>query len=131
MKKNINKKVIGILAIIIIVIAIASVFYINNKPNKAQASAPITATVRKAAFSSVVNVTLSVEGKKQYKGAVKYQIFYEGKAVSPKTVIGKPTTAYPARKEKDKVAVKLLKADDKVAYSVDLSLQKGEAVKKN
>jgi len=128
MKKNINKKVIGILGIIII-IAIAGVFYIKNKPNNTLPSAPITATVRKASFSSVVNVTLSDAGKKQYKDVVKYQVFYAGKAISPKTDIGKPTTAFPARVEKDKVAVKLLKADGKVAYSVDLNLQKGEEVK--
>jgi len=129
MKKNINKKTIGILAIIIIVIAIAGVFYINNKPSKTQASAPITATVRKGAFSSVVNVALTDVGKKQYKNVVKYQVFYEGKAVSPKTELGKSATAYPARKENDKVAIKLLKSDDKVAYSVDLNLQKAEVVK--
>ena len=129
MKKNINKKAIGISLIVLIVIAIAGAFYINNKPNKAQAGAPITATVRKASFSSVVNVTLSVEGKKQYKDSVKYQVFYEGKAISPVTLIGKPTTAFPAKKENDKVAVKLLKADGKVGYTVDLSLQKAEEVK--
>ena len=136
MKKNINKKWIGITAIIVIVIAIVGGIYINNKPSKAQANATdiaanaVTATVRKGAFGSVVNVALTDAGKKQYKDCVKYQVIYEGKAISPKTELGKPATAYPARKEKDKVAVKLLKADGKVAYTVDLNLQKAEEVKK-
>ena len=54
----------------------------------------------------------------------KYQVYYEGKPITQKEVLGKPTTAYPARKENDKVAVKLSKADGKEAYSVDLNLQK-------
>ena len=129
MKKSINKKALSIVAFIIIIVAIAGVFYIKNKPNKPQAGAPITATVRKAAFGSVVNVTISDAGKKQYKGAVKYQVYYEGKAITQKEEIGKPTTAYPARKENDKVVIKLIKSDDKEAFSVDLNLQKGDKVK--
>jgi hypothetical protein len=126
MKKSFNKKILIIGTIIVIMVAIAGVFYMQNKPNKSQAIAPITVTVRKASFASVVNVTLSEEGKKQYKDAVKYQLYYEGKPITQKEQIGKATTAYPARKENDKVAVKLLKIDGKEAFSVDLNLQKEE-----
>lgn len=129
MNRNTNKKMLSIVAIIVIIAVIAGIFYIKNKPNKPQPSAPITATVREASFSSVVNVTLSDAGKNQYKDAVKYQVYYEGKPITQKEVIGKPTTAYPARKENDKVVIKLLKADEKELYSVDLNLQKGEKVK--
>ncbi len=129
MKKNINKKVLSIVAVIVIIVAISGMLYIKNKPNKPQANAPITATVRKAAFSSVVNVTLSDTGKKQYKGAVKYQVYYEGKPITQMETVGKATTAYPSRKENDKVTIKLLKADNKETYSVDLNLQKEEKAK--
>lgn len=125
MRKNINKKTISIVAIIIIILAVAGIFYIKNKPSKPEVSVPITltATVRKASFGSVVNVTLSEAGNKQYNGAVKYQVFYEGKPITSKEVIGKPTTAFPARKENEKVTIKLLKTDGKEVYSVDLKLQ--------
>jgi hypothetical protein len=131
MKKNINKKVLSIAVIIVSILVIAGILYMKNKPNKPEASTPITitATVRKAAFSSVVNITLSEAGKKQYTGAVKYQVYYEGKPITQKEVLGKGTTAFPARKENDKVTIKLLKADDKEAYSVDLKLQKENIAK--
>ncbi|MBU3158310.1 hypothetical protein KPL37_00795 [Clostridium frigoris] len=128
MGNKINKKTISIVAIIVIILAIAGIFYVKSKESKVDASAPITATVRKASFGCVVNVTLSDAGKKQYKDVTKYQIYYNGKAINQKTVIGTATTAFPIRKENDKVAVKLLKSD-KVAYSVDLELKKGEEVK--
>lgn len=127
--EKINKKTISIVGVIVIILAISGIFYAKNKSSKVDASAPITATVRKASFSSVVNVTLSDAGKKQYKGATKYQIYYNGKPIAQKIEIGKPTTAFPARKENDKVVVKLLKSNDKVAFSVDLKLKKGAAVK--
>jgi len=127
--EKINKKTIGIVGVIVIILAISGIFYAKNKSSKVDASAPITATVRKASFSSVVNVTLSDAGKKQYKGATKYQIYYNGKPIAQKIEIGKPTTAFPARKENDKVVVKLLKSNDKVAFSIDLKLKKGAAVK--
>lgn len=124
MIKSINKKVLSIVIIAVIMVAASGILYIKSKDNKTQANAAITATVRKAAFASVVNVTLSDKGKEQYKGAVKYQVYYEGKPVTQKEEMGKATTAYPARKQNDKVAIKLLKADGKEAYSVDLKLQK-------
>ena len=127
--EKINKKTIIIVGVIVIILAISGIFYVKSRSSKVDANAPITATVRKASFSSVVNVTLSDAGKKQYKGATKYQMYYNGKPISQKIVIGKPTTAFPARKENDKVVVKLLKSNDKVAYSVDLELKKGAAVK--
>ena len=130
MKKNINKKVLGIVATVVIIAAIIGMLYIKNQPNKLQTNTAITATVRKASFGSVINVTLSDEGKKQYKGAVKYRVYYEGKPITQKIEIGKPTTAYPARKENDKVTIKLLKADNKEAYSVNLNLQKESIGKK-
>ena len=132
MKKSMNKKVISIVSILIIIVVIAGMAYIKNKPSrldKTQVNAPITATVSKAAFASVVKVTLTDEGKKQYKGAVKYQIYYEGKPVTQIMEIGKPTTAYPARKESEKVEIKILKADGKELYSVGTILQKGEKIK--
>ncbi|MCB2355000.1 hypothetical protein [Clostridium estertheticum] len=131
MGNKINKKTIGIVAVIVIILAISGIFYAKNKSDKAAAvaaSAPITATVRKASFACVVNVTLSDAGKKQYKDVTKYQIYYNGKAINQIALIGKATTGFPIRKENDKVVVKLLKSD-KVAYSVDLELKKGEAVK--
>ena len=130
MKKNINKKVV-IMSVIVMIIAIIAMVYIINKPNKIEEStaAGITATVRKASFGSVVNVTLSDAGKKHYKDAVKYQIYFEGKPVTQKSGIGTATTAFPERKVNDKVSIKLLKSNDKVAYSVDLMLQKGAPVK--
>lgn len=128
MENKINKKTIGIVAVIVVILAISGIFYAKNKSSKIDPSAPITATVRKASFGCVVNVTLSDAGKKQYKDVTKYQIYYNGKVINPIAVIGKATTAFPIRKENDKVVVKLLKAD-KVAYSVDLQLKKGEAVK--
>ncbi|MBX4261024.1 hypothetical protein KTC96_16675 [Clostridium estertheticum] len=128
MENKINKKTIGIVAVIVIILAISGIFYAKSKSGEVDPSAPITATVRKASFASVVNVTLSDAGKKQYKGVTKYQIYYNGKAVNPIGIIGKGTTAFPIRKVNDKVVVKLLKSD-KVAYSVDLELKKGEAVK--
>lgn len=129
--EKINKKTISIVGVIVIILAISGIFYAKNNSSKVDANAPITATVRKATFSSVVNVTLSNAGKAQYKGATKYQMYYNEKAISPKMSIGKPTTAFPARKENDKVVVKLLKSNDKIAYSVDLKLKKGEALKQN
>ncbi|MGH4123106.1 MAG: hypothetical protein ACREV6_09280 [Clostridium sp.] len=140
MKKNINKKAISIAVIIVTIVVIAGVFYIKNKSqtktpitatekNKAEVSSLITATVREASFSSVVNVTLTDAGKKQYKGAVKYQVYYEKKPVTGKEVLGKGTTAFPARKKDDKVVIKFIKADGKEAYSVELKLQKGAPVK--
>ena len=129
MENKINKKTISIVAIIVIILAISGVFYVKNRSNKIAASAPVVATVRKASFSSVVNVTLSDAGKKQYKSVTKYQVFYNGKPIAAKIEIGKGTTAFPARKENDKVVVKLLKSDSSVAYSVNLKLQKGEALK--
>lgn len=131
MENKINKKTISIVAVIVIILAISGVFYVKSKSNKVVAAAPITATVRKASFSSVVNVTLTDAGKKQYKGATKYQVYYNGKPIAQKIEIGKATTAFPARKEKDKVVVKLLKSDGSVAYSVNLDLKKGEEVKTN
>lgn len=129
MKKYFNKKIISIAIVLIVVAMISGIFYMKNKTSEPKGNKPITATLRKAAFSSVVNVTLSDAGKNQYKGASKYQIYYEGKAITQKEQIGKPTTAYPARNENDKVVVKLLKADDSEAYSVDLNLQKEAKVK--
>ena len=127
MNKNNNKKVLSIVAVVVIIIAIAGIFYMKNKPSKPEVKTPdtvtVTATVRKASFGSVVNVTLSEAAKTQYKGAVNYQVYYEGKPVTQKEVIGTATTAFPARQEKDKVTIKLLKADGKEAYSVDLNLQ--------
>ncbi|MBX4268034.1 hypothetical protein [Clostridium estertheticum] len=128
MENKINKKTIGIVAVIVIILAISGIFYAKSKSGEVDPSAPITATVRKASFASVVNVTLSDAGKKQYKGVTKYQIYYNGKAINPIGIIGKGTTAFPIRKVNDKVVVKLLKSD-KVAYSVDLELKKGEALK--
>ncbi|MBU3155383.1 hypothetical protein [Clostridium estertheticum] len=128
MENKINKKTIGIVAVIVIILAISGIFYAKSKSSEVDPSAPITATVRKASFGCVVNVTLSDAGKKQYKDVTKYQIYYNGKVINPIAVIGKATTAFPIRKENDKVVVKLLKSD-KVAYSVDLKLKKGEAVK--
>lgn len=132
--KNNNKKSLSIAVVLVIILAIAGIFYMNNKPaksSKLDASAPITvtATVREAAFGSVVNVSLSDSGKKKYIGAVKYQLYYEGKPVTQNETLGKPTTAYPARKENDKVTVKLIKADNKDAYSLDLDLQKESIAK--
>lgn len=124
MKKSFYKKILSLGTIMVIMVALVGMSYTTNKSSKNQVSASITATVRKAAFASVVNVTLSDAGKKQYKGAVKYQVYYGGKPITQKTAIGKPTTAYPAKKENDKVVIKLLKADNKEAYSVDLNLQK-------
>ena len=129
MKKSINKKIISIATIIVIVLAITGVFYIKNKPNKSQDNLTISATVRKAAFSSVVNVTLSDTGKQEYKGASKYQVYYDGKPITQEEEIGTATTAFPARKENDKVTIKLLAADNKEVYSVDLNLQKEEKTK--
>jgi hypothetical protein len=133
MKKNINKKIISISVIVVIIIAIAGLFYIKSKSGKPETSATntisVTATVRKASFGSVVNVTLSEAGKKQYKGAVKYQVLYEGKPITSKEIIGKATTAFPERKQNDKVTIKLFKAEDKEAYSVDLKLQKEDVAK--
>jgi len=83
----------------------------------------ITATLSKASFGSAVNVILSDAGKKEYKNAVKYQVYYDKKPITGKITIGQPTTAFPVRKENDKVEIKLLKADDKELYSVDLELQ--------
>ncbi|MBZ9688892.1 hypothetical protein G9F72_021470 [Clostridium estertheticum] len=140
MKKNINKKVLSIAVIIVAIGVIAGVFYIKNKSqtiapvtttegNKVEVASLITATVREAAFSSVVNVTLTDAGKKEYKGAVKYQVFYDQKPATQREVLGKGTTAFPTRKVNDKVVIKLIKADGKEAYSVDLKLQKGAPVK--
>jgi hypothetical protein len=133
MKSN-NKKVISIAVILVIILAIAGVVYMNNKPNKttkADASAEVTvnATVREAAFGSVVNVSLSNSGKKKYTGVLKYQVYYEGKPTTQKEILGKPTTAYPARKENDKVTIKLINAENKDVYSVELNLQKESIAK--
>jgi hypothetical protein len=132
--KNNNKKIISMAVVLVIILAVTGIFYMNNKPNKsskpdASAEVTVTATVREAAFGSVVNVSLSDSGKKKYIGAVKYQVYYEGKSVTQKETLGKPTTAYPARKENDKVTIKLIKADNKDAYSVDLNLQKENIAK--
>ena len=129
MENKINKKTISIVAIIVIIVPISGIFYVKNRSSKIAASAPVVATVRKASFSSVVNVTLSDAGKKQYKGVTKYQVYYTGKPITAKIEIGKGATAFPARKVNDKVVVKLLKSDSSVAYSVNLELQKGEPVK--
>jgi hypothetical protein len=134
MKKNNNKKALSITFVLIVILAIAGIFYMNNKPNKSSkpgvnAEVTVNATVREAAFGSVVNVSLSDSGKKKYVGVVKYQVYYEGKPVTQKETLGKPTTAYPARKENDKVTIKLIKADGKDAYSVDLNLQKENVAK--
>lgn len=140
MKKNINKKVLSLVVIIATIAVIAGVFYIKNKPQtvaqvttaenkKVEVASLITATVREAAFGSVVNVTLTDAGKKEYKGAVKYQIFYDQKPATQKEVLGKGTTAFPIRKVNDKVVIKLIKADGKEAYSLDIILQKGAPVK--
>jgi len=131
-KKNVKKidiKIVGIVAVVIIILAVSGIFYAKNKATKVALSAPVVATVRKASFSSVVNVTLSDAGKKQYPGTTKYQVYYNGKPIAQKIAIGKPTTAFPARKVNDKVEVKLIRADGKVAYSVNLGLQKADALK--
>jgi hypothetical protein len=128
-----NKKIISISVIVVIMIAIAGVFYMKNKTSKQEAVAPntitATATVREATFGSAVNVTLSETGKKKYIGAVKYQVYYEGKLITSKEAIGIATTAFPARKQNDKITIKLFKADNKEAYSVDLKLQKEDVAK--
>ena len=131
MKKNINKKVISISVIVVIIIAITGLFYMKSKSTKPEVNeaVTITATIREAAFSSVVNVTLSEAGKKEYVGAVKYQVYFEDKPITQMEVLGKATTAFPARKANDKVSIKLIKADNKVAYSVDLNLQKENVAK--
>lgn len=134
MKKDNNKKAIGISIILVIILAIAGVVYISNKPSKTTKADPsvevtVNATVREAAFGSVVNVSLSDAGKKKYIGVLKYQVYYEGKPVTQKEILGKPTTAYPIRKEKDKVTIKLINAEDKDAYSVDVNLQKENIAK--
>lgn len=129
--EKINKKTISIIGVIVIILAISGIFYAKSRSSKVDPSAPITATVREASFGSVVNVTLSEAGKKQYIGVTKYQIYYKGKPIARKIEIGKPTTAFPARKENEKIVVKLLKSNDKVAFSVDLKLKKGEALKQN
>jgi flagellar basal body-associated protein FliL len=134
MKKSNNKKTLSIAVVLVIILAIAGIFYMNNKSNKssktdASTEVTVNATVREAAFGSVVNVSLSDSGKKKYVGAVKYQVYYEGKPVTQKEVLGKPATAYPARKENDKVTIKLATADGKDAYSVDLNLQKENIAK--
>jgi len=133
MKKNINKRAISIIVAIVVLVAIGSLFYIKNKSDKAEASAaaPVVATVRKASFGSVVNVTLSDAGKKQYKGAVKYRVYYNHNAITQQIEIGKPTTAFPVRKVNDKVEVSLIKADGKEAYKVELDLQKADSLKAN
>jgi hypothetical protein len=132
MKKNINKKVV-IISAIVMVVAIIGIIYIVNKPSKLEASTStaITATVGKATFGSAVNVILSDAGKKQYKDVVKYEVYFEGKPITAKSAIGTATTAFPVRKVNDKVSVKLLKSNDKIAYSVDLKLTKGAEVKIN
>jgi hypothetical protein len=134
MKKNINKKGISVAVVLITILIIAGIFYINNKSNKvskpdASVEVTVTATVREAAFGSVVNVSLSDSGKKKYTGVLKYQVYYEGKPVTQKEILGKPTTTYPIRKEKDKVTVKLINAENKDVYSVDLNLQKENTAK--
>jgi len=140
MKKEMNKKVLIISAVVVIMVAIAGILYITNKPqanapttgsvnSKPEVSTLITASVRKASFGSVINVTLSVAGKKEYKDAVKYQVYYDKKPITSKEVIGKPTTAFPVRKENDKVEIKFTKADGKEVASVELKLQKGAPVK--
>ncbi|MCB2289504.1 hypothetical protein LGK97_06955 [Clostridium sp. CS001] len=133
MKKD-NKKVIGISIILVIILAIAGTVYMNNKPSKTTKGDPsvevtVNATVREAAFGSVVNVSLSESGKKKYTDVLKYQVYYEGKPVTQKEILGKPTTAYPVRKEKDKVTIKLINAKDKDVYSVDVNLQKENIAK--
>ncbi|MBZ9636577.1 hypothetical protein [Clostridium sp. FP1] len=137
MKKNVNKKVVIISVIVLIMVAVVGMVYINKNHKassvdakaKTDVSALITATVGKASFGSVVNVNLSDAGKKQYKDATKYQVYYDKKPITQKEVIGKTTTAFPARKEKDKVEIKLIKADGKEVGSVELNLQKGTDVK--
>ncbi|GCD12070.1 hypothetical protein [Clostridium tagluense] len=137
MKKNVNKKVVIISVIVLIMVAVVGMVYINKNHQassndakaKTDVSGLITATVGKASFGSIVNVNLSDAGKKQYKGATKYQVYYDKKPITQKQVIGKATTAFPVRKEKDKVEIKLIKADDKEVGSVELNLQKGTDVK--
>ena len=128
MNKSNNKKVLSIVAVVVIILAIAGILYMKNKPSTPEVKTPdavtVTATVRKASFGSVVNVILSEAGKTKYTGATNYQVYYEGKPITQKEVLGTATTAFPARVENDKVTIKLLKVDGKEAYSVDLNLQK-------
>jgi hypothetical protein len=79
-------------------------------------------TVKDALFGSLVNVTMTAEGIKQFATATKYQLFNGTSAISALTVLGIDTTVFPAKVAGDKVNVKLLDAAGTVISTTEVAL---------
>ncbi|GCD09711.1 hypothetical protein [Clostridium tagluense] len=79
-------------------------------------------TVKEATFGSLVNVTMTADGIKNFATATQYQIFNGTSAISSMSNLGTATTVFPAKVSGDKVSVKLFDASAKELKVIEAAL---------
>lgn len=135
MKKEQRKKMMNIIVIIVTIGMVVSVLAgitrpssknkskdsgttsntANNASNTAtvENNEAVTAEIKEAQFGSIVKISLTDKGKKQYKDATIYALFDQRGQMSKFASLGTEATVFPAMKAGDKVDIKLYTKDNK------------------
>jgi len=114
MKKETRKKMFNIVIIIVTLGMIATLLAgLKLSSGKSSSNDLVIAEVGKAPVGSVANVNITEKGQTQYKDASKFQIFDGNKQISALSTFDKKITIFPAKKEGDKVNIKLFTKEDK------------------
>lgn len=125
MKTQARKKVFNIIIVIVAIGMIVSLFAgIRLSGGNSKASDEVViAEVAKAPVGSVARVNLTDLGKQQYSTATKFQVYDGGKNISAVSSFNEKITIFPAKKEKEKVTIKLFDNSNKELDNVEVSLK--------
>lgn len=114
--------IVAAIAMVVTMFAGIGSYFASNNNSAGNTSGKVSATVKKATLGS--SVTVKLNGNKNYKTAVKYQISNEkGELISPLAPISSPTTVFPARKSGDKVNITFYDSTNKKIGIEKVSLQ--------
>ncbi|QGU95835.1 hypothetical protein GOM49_12675 [Clostridium bovifaecis] len=125
MKAQARKKMFNIIIAIVAIGMIVSLFagIKISGGNSKGSNEVVIAEVAKAQVGAVARVNLTDLGKEQYNTAAKFQIYDGEKNISAVSPFNERITIFPAKKEKDKVTIKLFDNSNKEIDNVEVSLK--------
>lgn len=124
MKKETRKKMFNVVIVIVTLGMIVTLLAgLRLSGGKSSSNDLVIAEVGKAPVGSVANVNITEKGKTQYKDASKFQIFDGNKQISALSTFDTKITVFPAKKEGDKVDIKLFTKENKQIAVVQVKLK--------
>lgn len=125
MKKGTRKVIFNVIIAIVTLGMVVTIFAGIKFPKSGKTDKEVVvAEVAKAPVGAVAKVTLTDIGKEQYKDAVKFQIYDGDRYISAVTPFNEKITIFPAKKDGDKVTIKLFSNKNQELDKVQVNLKK-------